>query len=268
MDSDKTLTAKFTLLPKLTVILAGTGKGTVASIDGRINCTNLGSVCSAPFSPLGVAAPLTATPSGSSSFASWSGACTGTDPNGCSVMLNSDQSVAATFNLTPDVTMSPSAASLRVKRGGLVSDVLTFLAQGGFSGNIALTCSVTGPAPVPTCGIARASVTPGNNATLTVNAAALSASTNRTMVRAGSETLYAAWLPLGLLGCVLATGFDMKRWRLWALCLLIIAAAILPAACGGGNSVPPPPVAQSYAVTVKATSGALQHSTTVSLTVN
>jgi hypothetical protein len=126
---------------------------------------------------------------------------------------------------------------------------------------------VAGPAPMPTCGISPNSVTPGNTATLTVNAAALSASLTAPWFEQGAR-LYAALLPLGLLGCVLATGFDKKRRRMWALCLLIAAATILPAACGSGNSAPPAPVPQTFTVTVTATSGAIQHSTTVSVTVN
>jgi len=42
----------------------------------------------------------------------------------------------------------------------------------------------------------------------------------------------------------------------------------LPMACGGGSSGPPPPVSQTYTVTVTATSGALQHMTVITVTVN
>ena len=79
---------------------------------------------------------------------------------------------------------------------------------------------------------------------------------------------YTVWVSLGLLGCMLGTGFDKKRRRLWALCLLMLAPTPPPAACGGGSSTLPPPVAQSCTVTVTATSGALQHSTQVIVTVN
>ena len=147
-----------------------------------------------------------------------------------------------------------------------MSDVLAFPAQGGFSRSIGLACSVSGPTPMPTCGISPESVTPGTNATLTVNTAALSALTAPWFEQ--GARLYAAWLPLGLLGSVLATGFEKKRRRLWALCFLVLATTILPAACrGGGNGVPPPPVTRNYTVTVTATAGALQRSTAISVTV-
>jgi len=250
----------------LTVAKAGSGSGTIQStlrFSGAIDC---GATCSATILG-GNTVALVAVPSSTSVFAGWSGGCTGTDPNVCSVTMNSNQSVTAQFGPAPDFTMNPAATSLTVKRGGQVSDVLTFPAQGGFSGSIALACSVAGPAPMPTCGISPASVTPGTNATLTVSAAALSASLTAPWFEQGA-TLYGAWLSVGLLGCVLATGFDKKRRRLWALCLLMMAATILPAACGGSSSVTKGPPPQNYTVTVTATSGAIQHSTQVTVTVN
>jgi len=80
--------------------------------------------------------------------------------------------------------------------------------------------------------------------------------------------LSAVLLPLGLLGCVLATGFDKKRRRHWALCLLMLVATVLPTGCGEVSSNSQIPLQQNYAVTVTATSGALQHSTAVAVTVN
>jgi uncharacterized repeat protein (TIGR01451 family) len=245
----------------LTVAKTGNGSGTIQS-NSTIDC---GTTCSATFLS-GTLVSLSAVPSASSTFSNWSGACTGTDPNGCSVTLNSDQSVTASFNLLPDFTLTPAAMSLTLKRGGQVSDVLTFPAQGDFTGTIALACSVSGPSPAPTCGISPSSVTPGNSATLTVNAAALSAALTAPWFEQGAR-LYAACLPLGLLGCVLATGFDKKRRRLWALCLLMMAVTLLPTACGGGSSGPPPPVTQTFTARVTATSGAIQHSTNVTVTV-
>ena len=77
---------------QLTVSLAGSGKGTVTSSPAGINC---GSSCSANFNS-GTSVSLTASPAAGSSFAGWSGACTGT--GACSVSLSAATSVTATFN--------------------------------------------------------------------------------------------------------------------------------------------------------------------------
>jgi hypothetical protein len=119
---------------------------------------------------------------------------------------------------------------------------------------------------MPTCGISPASVTPGTNATLTVSGASLSASLTAPWFEHGDKLQAAAWLPLGLLGCILGTGFAKKRRKMWALCLLLMAT-ILPAACGGGSNSPQQQQVQTYTVTITATSGAIQHSTAIAVTV-
>jgi phospholipase C len=77
---------------QLTVSLSGSGKGTVTSSPAGINC---GSTCSANFDS-GATVSLTATPAAGSTFAGWSGACTGTAA--CSVSLTAASSVTAMFN--------------------------------------------------------------------------------------------------------------------------------------------------------------------------
>jgi FG-GAP-like repeat/Divergent InlB B-repeat domain len=264
MNADKSVTANFVQSQTLSVTLTGNGSGSVTSNPGGSSCTNAGGSCSARLAT-GTAVSLTAVPSGNSVFAGWSGACTGTDPNTCAVTLTSNQSVTATFNTRPDFTISPASQNLTVKRGSQASDGLTIVVQSGFSGSIALACSVSGPSPMPACGISPVSVPPGTNATLTVNAAALTAAvTSRPFERA--ETLFATVLPLGLMGLALTMCFDKKPRKFWTLPLLMLLATILPAACGGSSNSPPPP--QKYTVTVTAQSGAIQHLTTVSVTVN
>jgi len=248
----------------LTVALTGDGNGSVASNPAGISCASTGGSCSASQILPNTVYALTATSAGSSTFAGWSGACAGMDANACTITINSDQSVSAKFNLQPDFAVKATTTSLSMKRGGQASAVLTFPAQGGFSGTIALTCSVSGPAPMPTCGVSPNSVSPAASATLTVNTPSLSAA----YVPKSPNTITGLWaelLPVGLVGFVLLLS-DSKRRRQWILCFLLIGAAILPAACGGGSSTRSVP--QNYSVTVSATSGALQRSTTISVTVN
>lgn len=78
----------------LTVSRAGTGSGTVSSTPSGISC---GGTCTAEF-PQGTVVALTASPSTGSTFASWSGACTGASTT-CNVTMDQARNVTAQFNL-------------------------------------------------------------------------------------------------------------------------------------------------------------------------
>jgi chitodextrinase len=78
----------------VSVTKSGTGTGTVTS-TGSINC---GTTCSSTGNA-GQAVTLTATPAAGSTFAGWSGACTGTATT-CSFTLNANTAVNAIFNTT------------------------------------------------------------------------------------------------------------------------------------------------------------------------
>ncbi|WP_395853825.1 cellulase family glycosylhydrolase [Cystobacter fuscus] len=76
----------------LTATKAGTGSGTVSSSPSGIDC---GSTCTANYSS-GASVTLTATAASGSTFAGWSGACSGTGT--CTVSMTAARSVTATFN--------------------------------------------------------------------------------------------------------------------------------------------------------------------------
>jgi phospholipase C len=76
---------------QLTVLPAGTGAGTVTSSYSGINC---GATCSASY-PSGTAVTLTATASAGSTFAGWSGLCTGL--GACNLTLAASTTVTPTF---------------------------------------------------------------------------------------------------------------------------------------------------------------------------
>ena len=87
----------------LTVTKAGSGQGTVTA-PPAINC---GSTCTSGYAS-GNVVTVTATQAAGSSFASWSGACTGTATT-CSVTMNGAKSVTATFNVAAGDTTPPAA---------------------------------------------------------------------------------------------------------------------------------------------------------------
>ena len=77
----------------LTVAKAGTGSGTVTSSPAGISC---GADCSEPYNS-GTVVTLSQTATAGSTFAGWSGACTGT--GACQVTMDAAKSVTATFTL-------------------------------------------------------------------------------------------------------------------------------------------------------------------------
>ena len=106
------------MLYSLTVGGSGAGSGTVSSQGGlspAISCTITSGVpsstgCSARYVS---STPVTVTVSAASgsTFAAWTGACSGTDTT-CSVVMNADASVGTTFVSDASITLSVLARSL------------------------------------------------------------------------------------------------------------------------------------------------------------
>jgi alpha-tubulin suppressor-like RCC1 family protein len=108
MSQARSVTATFGLATyPLTVTRAGAGTGTVASTVpiGIIDC---GALCSANVNT-GTSVTLAATPTGNSTFAGWSGACTGA--GSCTVTMTQARSVTATF-------VPPGSYALTVVKAG------------------------------------------------------------------------------------------------------------------------------------------------------
>lgn len=99
MNSNQAVTATFVPAQPstytLSVTTSGAGTGTVVSTPSGVNC---GSTCNANFNS-GTNVSLAETPASGYTFGSWGGACSGT--GSCSVTMNSDQSVTATFSSAP-----------------------------------------------------------------------------------------------------------------------------------------------------------------------
>jgi endoglucanase len=136
---------------KFVLTVTASGSGTVTSAAAGINC---GAACSGSYLS-GTSITLTATPTNGSTFAGWSGACTGTGP--CTVAMTVTRSVTATFS---------------GGNGPVCSNPITFTNQSGnfnTTGPICLrtslpvngwgcsnfdgrTVSVNGRTPTSTCG--------------------------------------------------------------------------------------------------------------------
>jgi hypothetical protein len=131
-----------TLPPVLTVGLSGTGFGSVNSVPNGIACANgSASGCSATF-PLG-SANLTATVSGGSVFAGWTGICNGSGLT-CSATFSTDTVVSAIFNLAPVALIgSTGYATLQAAYDAATTGQLIQVAEGVLTGSLTAAHNVT-----------------------------------------------------------------------------------------------------------------------------
>lgn len=142
----------------LTVTVAGSGTGTITSTPAGINCPG---TCSANFAS-GTVVTLTETAASGSTFAGWSGACSGT--GACSISMNASESVTANFqSKTVTTTTTLTVSSTQANAGSSV----TFTAKvAPASGNTTPTGSVTFNNGSASLGSAQLS---GGTATLTTS---------------------------------------------------------------------------------------------------
>jgi hypothetical protein len=94
LNADTTVTATFAAIPTYTLTVSenGTGSGIVTSSPAGIRC---GSTCSHGYAS-GTQVTLSATAGSGSTFAGWSGACSGSGT--CAVTMSGAKAVTATFD--------------------------------------------------------------------------------------------------------------------------------------------------------------------------
>src|SRR5215469_7704631 len=117
----------------LWVTEAGGGSGHVTSNPAGIDC---GSTCVAGF-VTGTPVSLSAAPNSGSTFSGWSGACAGV--GNCTITINANESVTATFSATaqPDFSLTASALSpSTVNAGQTATGTVTVNPSSGFSGSV------------------------------------------------------------------------------------------------------------------------------------
>ncbi len=190
--------------------------------------------------------------------------------NAIAIDVGFDQSSvsSATYTISPPVptfTFGASPTSLTVNSGSQGTTNLTVTPQNGFNSSVSFACS--GMPAGATCSFSPTTVTPSGAAATTQLTIAVSAQAR--LVRPRSRPFLPA-TGLAIAGCFLV----WKRRRLlgsaFVVMLLLVGAGLLSgcgsggAAGGGGGGGSP----QSYTVTVTATAGMIQQTTTVTLTEN
>jgi hypothetical protein len=179
--------------------------------------------------------------------------------------------------VAPD--FSVSAGSLlpgSVAPGASATSTITIKPVGGFNPTaVALTCSVSASAsPAPTCSLGAISVTNNNGASvLTVSTSGAQAALAPGLEHDSNRLAIALMIPAILVGGAgWKTPNRRKLLSLFLTCLLL-GACLMEGACSNGGSKNPMTVASSgtpggtYTITVSGSSSGLQHTTSVSLTV-
>jgi hypothetical protein len=176
----------------------------------------------------------------------------------------------------PDFSLTSAPGSVSVAPGATASYNLTISPVGGsFASEVKLACS--GLPAQASCSLSPNAVTPGANpagSTLSITTAA-SVAAARALRPSRGVPMLAVWIQLqgiGLLGIILALPKRHgKQLRGRALLLLLIGFLIFMTACAGGTGIAPAPqtgtTPGTYTVTVTGSSGSLQHSLSVTLTV-
>jgi hypothetical protein len=175
--------------------------------------------------------------------------------------------ITVTAAVAPSFTISSATAPQTVQPGGSATYSITVTPQNGSFSN-AITLATSGlPTGATATFTPSSSVTPGSTAattTLTVQTASTTTAANRK-----SSPWPLAVPALAVIGVLFLPGKKRRRW----ITLAVLAIASLGAfsaltACGGGfGLVLPQSKAATYTLTITGTSGSVQQSTTVELTV-
>jgi len=202
-------------------------------------------------------------------------------------MVNAKVAVTVTVP-APAPSFALTNTPVSVVAGATGTSTITISPSGGFTGSVALSCTVTGPATavdLPTCSVPASPAITGTtavSATLTVNTTAASTSSNATgqAVTAfrNQHNRMSALGGGGALVGFLFFGLPSRRPRAKTLLSLLLlgAFAAIVMGCGGAQKAANPVTTPanpgttvgSYMVTVTGSSGTLTASTTVAVTVN
>jgi sugar lactone lactonase YvrE len=134
-------TANFTAaLTSYSLTVSEVGQGTITSTDGRISCASGVGSCSSSYVS-GNAVTLNASAVANWTFLGWTGPCTGR--GSCSLTMNSNQTVTATFG-SAVATLSPSSLpAFRSQLVGTPSAAQTVTLSNAGSGTLAITSIAT-----------------------------------------------------------------------------------------------------------------------------
>ena len=170
---------------------------------------------------------------------------------------------------TPDFAMTPSPSAATVSAGSMATFNVAIGGLGGFTNPVTLSCTAPTAQGV-NCSLSSSSASPGDTVTLTVTTPG-SSTALKSPRPMRSNQLYAAWicLPLVLVGIGSVVGLrpEKRQFACLLLCLFLLGSVVLQTACGSSSSNGNGgTTSTTYTVTINGTSGTIQHSASVRVT--
>lgn len=175
-------------------------------------------------------------------------------------LYSDDATATYTITVVPDFSVAASPASFTLNGGQSGTTNVSVTPVDGFSSAVSFSCS--GLPTGATCLFSPSTVTPAGGAASTTLTIATTTSSSQLRGTGGPVLPIAACTVL--LGCFGLKG--RRRLQCFALFAVAFLALGFLNGCGGSSTPTHQPVTST--ITIIATSGSLQHSTTLSLTVN
>jgi len=248
-------TASFSTSYQLTTAASPASGGTVTPASGNYYAS-------------GTVVSLAATPNSGYTFTGWTGSVASISSSTTTIKMSAPESATANFAaVTPaSFTVSSTTTAQTIQPGGFAQYAITVTAQNGTFSS-AVTLAASGLPAGATATFSPASVTPGNSSassTLTIQTAETTAASTP------KNSRWPLGAPVLALACLFFLPDRRSRRRitlgLWLLASMGAFAALT--ACGGGFGMgTAKSAAMNYSITVIGTSGSVQQSTTVQLTV-
>ena len=199
------------------------------------------------------------------------------------LIANTNTAIVAVTVTAPAPSFALTNTPVSIATPGISgTSTITISPSGGFTGSVALSCTVTGPATavdLPTCSVAAPPAIAGAaavSATLTIYTTAPASTSNPTGYTAAPHNPLKRIFTLGgggVLSAFLFSGLSIRRRKGKTLLGLLLLLAIAGAAigCGGAKAAAPanPGTTQgTYTVNVTGTSGNMTATTAVTVMVN
>lgn len=181
----------------------------------------------------------------------------------------------------PDFGLSISPGGATVTAGNPANFTVKLTPQNSFSGMVALSCTWMNMPSGVSCQLSSATLTlssggPAATSTLTITTTSGSLASMRPLNQKRSAPLYAFWLwsaPIAFSVLILSRRRHLRALRFFFLAVMV-GTLLISVSCGGGGSNPvvtpttsTPPGTYSITVNATSSSGAIQHSSVVAVTV-